>query len=131
MPREHLAEKLGDGRLATTHEADEEDMVSPLGKPATGSSLAPVFLLKALIKGPAITIVSLLAKAKSIPFSRTIFEGRRPAAPAIPFTTISGFDSSINFSDCTILSTMIRNKIDKIISFDSDFEKVKGIKIIN
>lgn len=41
------------------------------------------------------------------------------------------FDSSINFSDCTILSTMIRNKIDKIISFDSDFEKVKGIKIIN
>ena len=41
------------------------------------------------------------------------------------------FDSSINFSDCTILSTMIRNKIDKIISFDSDFEKVKGIRIIN
>lgn len=41
------------------------------------------------------------------------------------------FDSSINFLDCAILSTMIRNKIDKIISFDSDFEKVKGIKIIN
>ena len=50
-----------------------------------------------MIKGPAITIVSLFARARSIPFSSTIFDGRRPAAPAIPFTTISGFVSSISF----------------------------------
>lgn len=40
-------------------------------------------------------------------------------------------DSSINYSDCTILSTMLQNKINKIISFDSDFEKIKGITRIN
>lgn len=41
------------------------------------------------------------------------------------------YDSSINYSDCTILSTMFQNDINQILSFDSDFEKVKGISIIN
>ena len=41
------------------------------------------------------------------------------------------YDSSINYSDCTILETMFKNKIDKIATFDSDFDKIKGIKIIN
>lgn len=41
------------------------------------------------------------------------------------------YDSSINYSDCTILSTRFQNDINQILSFDSDFEKVKGISIIN
>ncbi len=41
------------------------------------------------------------------------------------------YDSSINYSDCTILVSMQKNKIDKIISFDSDFNKIKGILVIN
>ncbi|MBR2556779.1 MAG: PIN domain-containing protein [Methanobrevibacter sp.] len=41
------------------------------------------------------------------------------------------YDSSINYSDCTILVSMQKNKIDKIISFDSDFNKIKGISVIN
>ena len=41
------------------------------------------------------------------------------------------YDSSINYSDCTIISTMIQNKIHHILSFDSDFEKIQGISVIN
>ena len=41
------------------------------------------------------------------------------------------YDSTINYSDCTILSTMFQNDISKILSFDSDFEKINGISIIN
>ena len=41
------------------------------------------------------------------------------------------YDSSINFSDCTIVSTMFQNNINSIISFDSDFEKIDGISVIN
>lgn len=41
------------------------------------------------------------------------------------------YDSSINYSDCTILSSMIQNKINKIVSFDSDFKKISGITVIN
>lgn len=37
------------------------------------------------------------------------------------------FDGNINFSDCTILKTMENKKIHKIVSFDSDFDKVNGI----
>lgn len=36
------------------------------------------------------------------------------------------YDRSINFSDCTIINTMVNNKITKIASFDSDFDKIKG-----
>lgn len=41
------------------------------------------------------------------------------------------YDSSINYSDCTILSTMFQNNINQIVSFDSDFEKINGVSIIN
>ena len=41
------------------------------------------------------------------------------------------FNSSINYSDCTILSTMIENKINRIVTFDSDFNKIKGIEVIS
>lgn len=37
------------------------------------------------------------------------------------------YNHAINFSDCTILQTMIKNKVDTIVSFDSDFDKINGI----
>ena len=40
------------------------------------------------------------------------------------------YDSSINFSDCTILQSMNKFGINKIVSFDEDFSKVKGLSII-
>ena len=40
------------------------------------------------------------------------------------------YDSSINFSDCTILQSMQKMGINKIASFDDDFSKVKGISVI-
>ena len=64
---------------------------------STGRILALFWAASFFIKFPAITIASLFARARSILFSRTIFEGNKPALPAIPFTTMSGFASSINF----------------------------------
>lgn len=37
------------------------------------------------------------------------------------------YNTAINFSDCTILVTMNKYSTDKIVSFDSDFNKIKGI----
>lgn len=37
------------------------------------------------------------------------------------------YNTAINFSDCTILITMNKYNTDKIVSFDSDFNKIKGI----
>lgn len=36
------------------------------------------------------------------------------------------YNHSINFSDCTILQTMMKNKVNTIVSFDSDFDKING-----
>lgn len=41
------------------------------------------------------------------------------------------YNQSINFSDCTILKSMFENNINQIISFDSDFDKIKGIRNVN
>lgn len=41
------------------------------------------------------------------------------------------YNSAINYSDCTILETMMKNSINKILTFDSDFDKIKGITVIN
>ena len=41
------------------------------------------------------------------------------------------YDSSINYSDCTILASMFQNKINKIATFDSHFEKIKGLSVVN
>ena len=40
------------------------------------------------------------------------------------------YNSSINFSDCTILESMQKLGINKIVSFDSDFSKIKGLSVI-
>lgn len=37
------------------------------------------------------------------------------------------YNTAINYSDCTILKTLEKYNINQIISFDSDFDKVKGI----
>ena len=37
------------------------------------------------------------------------------------------YNTAINFSDCTILVTMNKYNTDKIVSFDRDFNKIKGI----
>ena len=40
------------------------------------------------------------------------------------------FGNSINFSDCTIINTMIKRDIQDIVTFDRDFEKVDGLHVI-
>ena len=41
------------------------------------------------------------------------------------------YNYSVNFSDCTILHTMFKNNINTIVSFDSDFDKIKNIHRIH
>lgn len=41
------------------------------------------------------------------------------------------YNGSINFSDCTILQSMQKYGITRIASFDSDFDKIKGIQRIS
>ena len=41
------------------------------------------------------------------------------------------YNGSINFSDCTILLSMQKYGITRIASFDSDFDKIKGIQRIS
>ena len=44
---------------------------------------------------------------------------------------LSGYyNSSINFSDCTILQSMQKLGINKIVSFDNDFSKINGLTVI-
>ena len=37
---------------------------------------------------------------------------------------------SVNYSDCTILKTMMDNNVSVVVSFDSDFDKINGIRRI-
>lgn len=41
------------------------------------------------------------------------------------------YGNSINYSDCTIIKTMMDFGIQKIVSFDSGFKKVKGYEVIS
>lgn len=41
------------------------------------------------------------------------------------------YGNSINYGDCTIINTMIDWNITKIVSFDSDFEKIKAFNVIS
>ena len=58
-------------------------------------TFTPLASARAFTSFPAITIVSLFARAISTPFVIVATEGRRPAAPAIPLSTISASVSSI------------------------------------
>lgn len=46
------------------------------------------------------------------------------------FDLFKFYNRSINFSDCTILQTMQNYGITRIASFDSDFDKIRGIERI-
>lgn len=37
------------------------------------------------------------------------------------------YNFSVNYSDCTILKTMIKYNVNTVVSFDDDFDKIKGI----
>ena len=37
------------------------------------------------------------------------------------------YNFSVNYSDCTILNTMIEYDVNTVVSFDDDFDKIKGI----
>lgn len=41
------------------------------------------------------------------------------------------FGNSINYSDCTVLKTMMDLGINKIVSFDNDFDKVNWVQRIH
>lgn len=41
------------------------------------------------------------------------------------------FGKSINFSDCTIVNSMIKHSITRIVSFDSDFDKISAFERIH
>lgn len=41
------------------------------------------------------------------------------------------FGKSINFSDCTIVNSMIKHSITRIVSFDSDFDKIGAFERIH
>ena len=40
------------------------------------------------------------------------------------------YGNSINYSDCTIIHTMLNMGIRKIVSFDSGFKKIQGFDVI-
>lgn len=44
--------------------------------------------------------------------------------------TCKYYNYSVNYSDCTIVNTMQHYKINNIVSFDDDFDKIKGINRI-
>lgn len=41
------------------------------------------------------------------------------------------FGNSINYADCTIIKTMMDMRINKIVTFDHDFDNVAGFEIIS
>lgn len=46
------------------------------------------------------------------------------------FQLFDHYDRSINFADCTIITTMQKLSITRIASFDSGFDRVKGFERI-
>lgn len=41
------------------------------------------------------------------------------------------YGNSINYSDCTIINTMMNLGIKKIVSFDKGFKKINGYNVIS
>ena len=46
------------------------------------------------------------------------------------FQLFKYYNQSVNYSDCTILKTMMDNNVSVVVSFDSDFDKINGIRRI-
>jgi len=78
--------------------------------------------LKSLDKASKIGKI-LLKSLKIINIEKTIFD----SAWSI-FCKQRG--TVLSFTDCTTISAMLENDIEKIATFDGDFEKIDGIEII-
>lgn len=37
----------------------------------------------------------------------------------------------LSFTDCTTISVMLENNIEKIATFDGDFKKISGIEVVS
>lgn len=46
------------------------------------------------------------------------------------FKLFKYYNLSVNYSVCTILKTMMDNNVSVVVSFDSDFDKINGIRRI-
>ena len=46
------------------------------------------------------------------------------------FKLFKYYNLSVNYSDCTILNTMMDNNVSGVVSFESDFVKINGIRRI-
>ena len=46
------------------------------------------------------------------------------------FKLFKHYNLSVNYSDCTILKTMMDNNVSVVVSFDEDFDKINGIRKI-
>ena len=46
------------------------------------------------------------------------------------FQLFKHYNLSVNYLDCTILKTMIDNNVSVVVSFDSEFDKINGIRRI-
>lgn len=85
-------------------------------------------------------LVETLNKTKGIENINGIYDEINSENQIIPLTRedylkslmINGwYMNSINYSDCTIINTMMKLKIRKIVSFDRGFEKIKGYHVIS
>lgn len=47
------------------------------------------------------------------------------------FELNQNLNNALNYNDCIILHSMMKSQINKIISFDKDFDKIVGIKRIS
>ena len=53
-----------------------------------------------------------------------------PIEILVIFNLFKYYNLSVNYSDCTILKTMMDNNVSVVVSFDSDFDKINGIRRI-
>lgn len=87
-----------------------------------------------------VLVETLNRSIKTNTFADEMFENLMSNHELVVLTSVDYLDSlvlnrwygnSINYSDCTIIDTMIKQGISNIVSFDSDFEKVDGFNVIS
>lgn len=87
-----------------------------------------------------VLVETLNKSVKTGIFADRIYEDIRSKNQIIQLTTEDYLESfainrwygnSINYSDCTIIRSMMVSAIRDIVTFDSDFEKVSGFNIIS
>ncbi len=66
----------------------------------------------------------LLKSSKMINVEKTSFDGAWDIFCKQKGTVLS-------FTDCTTISVMLENNIEKIATFDGDFEKIRGIEVVD